>query len=188
MDKEEFGKVNPFYISKAMVLEIVIELIKRMKALKEGTITPYDIRFSNKNLSEMMRRMMEKLSAEVFTKRLGYLVNSSKSDRDPDLFFTKLNKPLEIKVTSTDTAWTGGEFSQRPFDYLLVSWGGDFDEFFVCLVHLEKEDWTSRMSKNYYGPSYNIKKLFERKDKIIFLGKLIQQGKSIKLIREKVSL
>ena len=108
MDKEEFSKVNPFYISKAMVLEIVIELIKRMKALKEGTIKPYDIRFSNKNLSEMMGRMMEKLSAEIFTKRLGYLVNSSKSDRDPDLFFTKLNKPLEIKVTSTDTAWTGG--------------------------------------------------------------------------------
>jgi hypothetical protein len=179
---------NSFRITKSMILEILIELIKRMKALKEGTIKPYDIRFSNKNLSEMMGRIMEKIAAEIFTKRLGYLINSSKSDRDPDLFFTKLNKPLEIKITSTDTAWTGGEFSQRPFDYLLVSWGGDFDEFFVCLVPLQKEDWTSRISKKFYGPSYHIKKLFERKDKLIFIGDLIKKGETVKLIREKISL
>ncbi|MEW6063020.1 MAG: hypothetical protein AB1571_01465 [Nanoarchaeota archaeon] len=187
MEKEEYSKINPFHITKAMVLEIVIELTKRMRALKEGTIEPYDIRFSNKNLSEIIGRMMEKIAAEIFTKRLGYLVNSSKSDRDPDLFFTKLNKPLEIKITSTDTAWTGGEFSQRPFDYLLVSWGSDFDEFFVCLVHLQKDDWTSRMSKRYYGPSYSIKSLFERKDKIIFIGNLVKKGNTIKLIREKIN-
>ena len=115
------------------------------------------------------------------------MVKSAKSDREPDLYFTNLKKPLEIKITSTEYAWTGGEFSQRPFDYLLVSWGGNFDEFFVCLVHLEKEDWTSRMDKKYYGPSYTIKKLFEREDKIIFVGKLIQKGKSIKLIRERIN-
>ena len=180
-------KVNPFGITKSMVLEIIIELTKRMKSLKENTIDEYDIKFSNKNLSEIIGKMMEKTAAEVFTKRIGDMVKSAKSDREPDLYFTNLKKPLEIKITSTEYAWTGGEFSQRPFDYLLVSWGGNFDEFFVCLVHLEKEDWTSRMDKKYYGPSYTIKKLFEREDKIIFVGKLIQKGKSIKLIRERIN-
>lgn len=184
MDKK-LDIVNPFYISKTMILEIVIELIKRMKSLEEGTIKPYDIRFSNKNLSEIIGRMMEKVSAEVFTKRLGYLVNSSKSDRDPDLFFTKLNKPLEIKVTSTISSWTGGEFSKRPFDYLLISWDSEtFNKFFVCLVHLKKEDWKSNFSNNYYGPSYNKKSLLNRKDKMIFLGDLVQKGRAIQMIRE----
>ena len=148
------------------MLEIMKEVSRRMSEIKKYVIDPYDVCFSNKNLSEIIGKIMEKVASDVFTKNLGYEVKNAKADREPDLFFTKLKLPIEIKMTSTINAWTGGEFSQRPFDYLLVSWGGDFDEFFVCLVHLQKEDWTSRMSKNYYGPSYNVRKLFERKDKI----------------------
>src|SRR3989344_5766200 len=178
--------MNEFNITKEIVIKILEGVSFRMQKFKKELMDEYDLSFSNKNLSEIIGKIMEKVASDVFTKRLGFEVKRALADREPDLLFTKINKPMEIKITSTEDAWTGGEFSQRPFDYLLVSWGGDFDEFFCCLVHLQKEDWTSRMSKNYYGPSYNIRKLFERKDKIIFLGRLIDNGKSIKLIREKV--
>ncbi len=165
------------------LLEIMREVSRRMLEVKQHLIDPYEITFSNKNLSEIIGKIMEKVSAEIFTKNLGYEVKEAKADREPDLLFTKIELPLEIKMTSTKNAWTGGEFSQRPFDYFLVSWGGDFDEFFVCCVKLKKEDWKSNMSKNFYGPSLSMKKLRELKDKIILIGKIDEKGR---MIREKV--
>lgn len=100
----------------------------------------YDISFSNKNLSEIIGKIMEKVCADTFTQKLSFEVKRARVDKDPDLTFTEIDAPMEIKITSTDKSWTGGEFSKRPFDYLLASWGGNFDEFFCCLVHLEKED------------------------------------------------
>ncbi|HPD81885.1 MAG TPA: hypothetical protein PK357_02185 [Candidatus Pacearchaeota archaeon] len=135
------------------LLEIMREVSRRMLEVKQHLIDSYDITFSNKNLSEIIGKVMEKVSADIFTKNLKYEVKNAKADREADLVFTKINLPMEIKMTSTTNAWTGGEFSQRPFDYFLVSWGGDFNEFFVCCVKLKKEDWKSNMSKNFYGPS-----------------------------------
>lgn len=123
------------------------------------------------------------------TKRLGYEVRKEKSDKEPDLFFTKISRPLEVKLTSTTSAWTGGEFSKRPFDYLLVSWGGNFDEFFIALVHLKKTDWKSNFASNFYGPSYSAAKLFGRKDKQILMGGFEKTPRgAIKIVREKVGL
>ena len=45
--------------------------------------------------------MFEVHCERVLTKRLGYEVRKEKSDKEPDLFFTKINKPLEVKLTST---------------------------------------------------------------------------------------
>lgn len=165
------------------LLEIMREVSRRMLEVKQHLIDPYEITFSNKNLSEIIGKIMEKVSAEIFTKNLNYEVKEAKADREPDLFFTKIDLPLEIKMTSTKNAWTGGEFSQRPFDYLLVSWGGDFDEFFVCFVKLKKEDWKSNMSKRFYGPSLSLKKLREIGDKIVLIGKIDEKGR---MVREKV--
>jgi hypothetical protein len=165
------------------LIEIMREVSRRMLEVKQHLIDPYEITFSNKNLSEIIGKIMEKVSAEIFTKNLDYEVKEAKADREPDLLFTKINLPLEIKMTSTKNAWTGGEFSQRPFDYFLVSWGGDFDEFFVCCVKLKKEDWKSNMSKNFYGPSLSLKKLREIKDKIILIGKIDEKGR---MVREKL--
>lgn len=160
------------------VLAIVKEVSRRMKAVKKNLIEPYDIFFSNKNLSEIIGKIMEKVSANHYTKKLGYKVDNAKSDKEPDLFFTKTKLPIEIKITSTRNAWTGGEFSKRPFHYFMVSWGGDdFDEFFVCVVKLEKTDWKSNMSKNYYGPSLSLKKLNELEDKIVLVGKINEKGR-----------
>jgi len=163
------GDLNPFGITKEMIIKILTGVSSRMQIFKKMK-DEYDIVLSNKNLSEILGKIMEKVSADVFTKHMGYEVKRALADRDPDLVFTKINKPLEIKITSTDNAWTGGEFSQRPFDYLLVSWGGkNYDEFFCCLVHLEKEDWKSNISKRFYGPSLGAKTV-NKKEKIVFFG------------------
>ena len=149
----------------------------------------YDLSFSNKNLSEIIGKIMEKTSADIFTKRLGYDVKRALADREPDLLFTKINKPMEIKITSTENAWTGGEFSQRAPDYLLVSWGGNFDEFFCCLVLLDKTDWESNISKKFYGPSLKAKTVYNKKNKIIFFGTFeVTPRGTIKIKREKIAL
>ena len=164
------------------LLAIMREVKRRMGAITHIT-KEYGISFSNKNLSEIVGKVMEKVASEYFTKKLRYEVVNALRDKDPDLFFTKILLPLEIKITSTTNAWTGGEFSKRPFHYFLVSWGGEFDEFFVCAVKLDKEDWKSNMSKNYYGPSLSIKKLQEKQDKLVLIGKIDSKGR---MVREKV--
>lgn len=164
------------------LLKIMKEVSRRMVAIQK-IINEYGVFFSNKNLSEIIGKVMEKVASEYFTKKLKYEVKNALSDKEPDLYFTKIKLPMEIKMTSTTNAWTGGEFSKRPFHYFMVSWGGDFDQFFVCCVKLDKSDWKSNMSKNYYGPSLTLKKIREIKDKIILLGSIDERGR---MVREKV--
>lgn len=171
-----------------MILEILEKISFRMKKFKKDFMDEYDIQFSNKNLSEIIGKMIEKVASEIFTQRLNYTVRRALADRDPDLYFTKIEKPMEIKMTSTDITWTGGEFSQRPFDYLLISWGGNFDEFFCCLVHLEKKDWESNIKNKFYGPTLKAKTIYNIQDKIIFFGDFeITDRGNIKLQRHKIS-
>ncbi|MBI2558134.1 hypothetical protein HYW20_02320 [Candidatus Woesearchaeota archaeon] len=170
-----------------MVIEILKGVSFRMKKIKEEVMEEYDISFNNKNLSEIIGKIMEKVASDVFTKRLGYEVKRALADRDKDLVFTQINKPMEIKMTSTENAWTGGEFSQRAPDYLLVSWGGNFDEFFCCLVKLDKSDWESNISKRFYGPTLKAKTVYNKKDKVIFYGNFeVTKRNAIKLKREKI--
>jgi len=166
------------------LLAIVKEVARIMNGVRTQLIEPYEIRFSNKNLSEIIGKIMEKVASDVFTEKLGYEVRRATSDREPDLFLTVPGIPLEIKMTSTSNAWTGGEFSKRPFDYLLCSWGGDFNEFFVCCAKLKKSDWKSNMSKNFYGPSLSLKKLMEIRGNKILVGNVDTKGK---MVREKVN-
>jgi len=179
--------INEFGLTREVTLEIANETSTCMLHFKQDFIDRYGVNLSNKLISELLGKMFEVHCERVLTKRLGYEVRKEKSDKEPDLFFTKINKPLEVKLTSTKNAWTGGEFSKRPFDYLLVSWGGAFDEFFIALVHLEKTDWRSNFESNFYGPSYSAKSLSERKDKIILLGSLEKTPRGAVLVkREKI--
>ncbi|MBI5804047.1 hypothetical protein HY450_02280 [Candidatus Pacearchaeota archaeon] len=151
------GKEIAKIATRENLLEIMKEVKRKMGSIQQ-IIKEYNIFFSNKNLSEILGKVMEKTASEYFTKKLGYEVKNALSDKEPDLFFTKTNLSMEIKITSTTNAWTGGEFSKRPFSYFMVSWGGDFDEFFVCVIKLDKEDWKSNMASNYYGPILALKK------------------------------
>jgi len=178
---------NDFGLDRTVVLEIIRETSIKMRKADNEVFKAYEISLSNKNLSEIIGKIMEKTSAEILSKKLGYEVRNAQSDSEPDLNFTKIGKAVEIKITSTDVAWTGGEFSKRQLDYLLVSWGGHFDEFFAALTHLDKQDWHSNISKNFYGPSYKAKDLYNKKDKIIFLGSFeVSSRGSVKLKRENV--
>lgn len=176
-----------FGLDEKTVNDIVKEVAAKMQKVDEIFI-PYNIHLSNKNLSEIIGKIMERTASDILTKKLGYEVKNAKSDAEPDITYTKTGDKLEIKITSTDNAWTGGEFSKRPFEYLLVSWGGRFDEFFVAFTHLEKGDWHSNMDSNYYGPSYKAKDLYDKKDKIIFFGRLEKTERgAIKIKREKIT-
>ena len=178
---------NDFGLDRMAILEIIRETSIKMRKANNLVFKPYGIHLSKKNLSEIIGKIMEKTSAEILSEKLGYEVRNAQSDSEPDVNFTKIGKAVEIKITSTDNAWTGGEFSKSPLEYLLVSWGGDFDEFFVAFTHLDKQDWHSNISKNFYGPSYKAKDLYNKKDKIIFLGSLeVSSTGSVKLKRENV--
>jgi len=180
-EREKYG------ITIKNILEISKIVSFKMHRIKELLFDEYDIKFSNKNLSEIVGKIFEKETADYLTKVTNYQVVNAKSDSDPDLCFMErgvIIKNIEIKVTSTLTAWTGGEFSKRPFDYLLISWGANFDEYFIACTHLEKDEWDSNIDKGYYGPSFKISKLKEKKDKIIILGNINQSG--TRLIRENI--
>ena len=186
MAKKVKSDLQKFGLTKEIVLESLKIVVSRMRKFNQKW---GDLCLSRKNISELIGKIMEKACADTFSKKLGYEVKRALADRDPDLTFTKINIPMEIKMTSTDNSWTGGEFSKRPFDYLMVSWGGNFDEFFCCLVHLEKNDWKSNFQNNYYGPSLSAKTIHDKKDKIVFFGEFITTDRgTIKLKREKVDL
>ncbi|MEM4260265.1 MAG: hypothetical protein QXG00_03440 [Candidatus Woesearchaeota archaeon] len=186
MAKKVKSDLQKFGLTKEVVLEALKVVASRMKNFSHEY---GDLGLSKKNISELIGKIMEKACADTFSKKLGYEVKRALADRDPDLIFTKINIPMEIKMTSTDNSWTGGEFSKRPFDYLMVSWGGNFDEFFCCLVHLEKDDWKSNFKNNFYGPSLSAKTIYEKKDKIVFFGEFITIDRgTIKLKREKITL
>lgn len=154
MARKVKNDLQKFGLTREIILESLKIVVSRMKKFDQEY---GDLGLSRKNISELIEKILENACANTFSKKLGYEVKRALADRDPDLVFTNLNVPMEIKMTSTDNSWTGGEFSKRPSDYLMVSWGGNFDEFFCCLVHLEKEDWKSNFQNNFYGPSLSAK-------------------------------
>lgn len=178
---------NDFGITKGMIADITKGTCKHMRDFRKTFTDKNKVNLSNKLISELVGKVFEAQCTDIFTKKLGYEVKREMSDSDPDLFFIKIERPLEVKLTSTKTGWRGGEFSKRPFDYLLVSWGGDFDEYFICLVRLTKKDWHSNIARGYYAPDYKADKLYKRKDKVVFLGSFNKTDRgAIHLVREKI--
>jgi len=185
-------KKNPFDITREMILEVLKESSQAMNFFINEFKKKYDVKLSGKILSETFSNLLEQISSKVFSKYLSYEVKKAKSDNDPDLVFTKLDMPLEIKVTSGQV-WRGGEFSKRASYHLFVSRDDDFNEFFVALVNMEsgKDLWISSMQqgKNYYAPSFKKDQIYELKDKIvIFVGNVIKNHKgTVKLQRESIN-
>jgi len=181
-DREKYG------ITRENIFEITKIVSFKMTKIKEVLLDEYDIKFSKKNLSEIIGKIFEKETAEYLDKVTKFQVLNAQKDKDPDLCFISNGehvKYIEIKVTSTNSNWRGGEFSKRPYDYLLISWGGNFDNFFVAYTHIENDDWISSISKGYYAPIFKVEKLYNKIDKVIFIGKFRQSGKS--LIRENIN-
>lgn len=184
---------NPFGITKEMVLEILRETSRIMSNFKRGYLDKYDAKIGNKLKSELVGKIIEITAMRVFSKHLGQ-VDRALTDTQPDLRFTKIpdsrwgGRPLEVKVTSTLNTWQGGAFSKRPSDYLLISWGGNFDEFFAAIAHIDESEWdlTSFKKGKRYGPLFKVKQLYEKEDKEVFVGSFNVTPRSVKLIRENV--
>ncbi len=180
-------EMENYGITRENMLEIAIIVSNKMIKVKNLLMDEYDIHFSNKNLSEIIGKMFEKETASYLSNVTDYEVLNAQSDKDSDLNFTikgESEKNVEIKVTSTKNTWTGGEFSQRPLDYLLISWGKNYEEYFIAYAHLEKEDWTSHFKKRFYGPSFKVKDLKDKSDKVILLGTINERGTGV--IRENI--
>lgn len=182
---------NPFGITRNMVLEILTESSKAMKWFLKKFKKKFDVKLSGKLLSEIFSNLLEQKASKVFSKRLGYEVKKAISDNTPDLLFTKINLPMEIKVTSGQV-WRGGEFSKRASWHLMVSRNETFDEFFVCLVNMHGNGglWVSAMQqgKDYYAPSFKKDSIFDLQKQIpIFVGKILKTERgAVKLILESV--
>lgn len=174
-------------ISKAIVVAIIKEISKKMQIANEKVFIPNEIELSLKNLSELLGKVAETTFAKMLTEELGYGVVNAKTDKDPDLTFTKTGEKFEIKVSSSDNSWQGGEFSTRPYDYFLISWGGNFDEFFVARAILGVDAWRSNIKNRRYGTTYYAKDLAKNETKEVFLGKLITTPRgAIKVEKEKL--
>lgn len=105
------ASLRVFGIDKTIALEIAQETSRCMLDFKSDFMDKYGVNLSNKLISELVGKIFEVQCEQILTKKLGYEVRKEKSDKEPDLFFTKIKRPLEVKLTSTANAWTGGEFS-----------------------------------------------------------------------------
>lgn len=195
-----------------MVLEVLQESSEAMHFFVKEFKQKYNVKLSGKIQSETFSNLLEQIASKVFTKELGYDVKKATGDNTPDLLFTKINLPMEIKVTSGQV-WRGGEFSKRASWHFMVSRNDDFNEFFVCLVDMESNGglWVSAMQqgKNYYAPSFKKDQIYKLRDEQtmlvkesstpygktktktseinIFVGDIVKSNKgAVKLVLEKV--
>ena len=174
-----------------LVGEIVEDSFAKFHSLQESCESAgldFDQMFGSKNQSELLSKIFEKVAADVYSKWTDATVVNPSSDNDPDLYFVEAGHPLEIKVTCGDT-WTGGTFSKRPADYLLVSWDKNTkDNCYVALAHLKKSDWLPG-GKNYYGTRYPKKALYEaieQQKAHSFFGSLEKTNRGHKIIKQRV--
>ena len=102
-----------------------------------------------KETSVIFSAVFQAVAARTLTKYCGYPVIASQCDNDPDLYFTGLKKPVEVKATSGN-AWRSGLYSNRPCSYVLISGSDDYKEVFSYYVSgLQKDEWeASKVGKN----------------------------------------
>lgn len=180
-----------FGLNEETISRILEKLCEIMNEFDRIFMVPYDLKFSNKNLSEIISKIIEITAAKILTQELGFKVDNASSDREPDLFFHGIKMPLEVKVTSTNSTWMGGEFSKRPANYMLVSWDPEskFSRFFVAYTHLTNDDWESSMQKGkrFYAPKFTAKKLFEKPDRTVLIGSFEKTPRgAVKLSRHSI--
>jgi len=155
------------------------KIISRMVSEKCLIIFPH-IK-SKKLKSEIISNLFETQSERYFNS-IGIKTLSSKSDKDPDLFFIDYQKPCEIKVTGVEYSkidkckWMGGKYSKRTSDYIFVIWNyeethstlyGEKPECFNFLIakcFVDETEWNTIDSgnENYYATVFDSKKLLER--------------------------
>jgi hypothetical protein len=139
---------------------------------------------SKKLKSEIISNLFETQSEKYFNS-VGIETFSASSDRDPDLYFTKTNRPCEIKVTGIDHAftnkckWMSGKYSKRTSDFIFIIWNyqeprstlfGPRNEtisFSVLNCFVDENEWKVIDSgkNNYYATVFDSHLILEREHK-----------------------
>jgi hypothetical protein len=140
---------------------------------------------SNKLKSEVISNLFES-KAEQYFNSIHIPVRACQSDRDPDLYFIKDRKPLEIKVTRAHSPtmsslkWMGGKYSKRNSDHIFIAW--HYTEptiidptntitYVVAKTYVSENDWSvlDNGNNNYYATVFTSDDLL-RKDHEIIVG------------------
>lgn len=136
---------------------------------------------SNRVRSGALSELFETQSA-VYYNSIGIPTQPCDNDTEPDLYFTDISEPCEIKVTSSNKQeWMGGSLSKKSSEFILISWKHSEEnstlfgtqpeslEFSVINVFLEKGDWQS-LGENYYATKITSKMLKNKKIEILVDG------------------
>jgi hypothetical protein len=131
--------------------------------------------------SGVISELFETQSA-LYYNSIGITTLSCKNDTEPDLYFSDIEQPCEIKVTSSSKReWMGNHISKKSSEYILISW--DYQEetdtlfgrepekltFSVINVFLDKSDWMT-LGEEYNGTKITSKMLDGKKVKILVDG------------------
>jgi len=165
--------------------DAVLDVVKTRFADLKSAYDKHRIVKTKKQLSEDVSALFETAMEDVYTN-----VVAPKKDSEPDIYMDGI--PVEIKTTKGED-WTGGEYSKRPSQYLLVAWEdvGQDTRFFVANLYLKEEDWKSSKSDKYYGTNFSKKDIISRienqKDVDILSGEIYSYNrgkqKCIKVIK-----
>jgi hypothetical protein len=138
---------------------------------------------SEKVKSEIVSGVVEKELAKSLSKKLGFPVQSPKSDNDPDLLFTSFpngKNSVEIKVAYMEKgsgSWRGGSFSKRDAPHILIARNSDLSLVYVSFLHMKPTDWKKSGSANYYAHTISKKELILRSDNFEFFGHIERRKK-----------
>jgi hypothetical protein len=115
--------------------------------------------------SELISRFMQTACADVIP-----VARRGNGDHEADIYIN--NIPVELKTTHQSNEWRGGEYSKRAGDFLLVSWkdvAGTL-AWFSVQTQLEKSDWKSATSPNYYGTTISLDHVLAKEHHILVGG------------------
>lgn len=149
---------------------------------------------SKKLKSEILSNLFESQTANYYNS-IGIPAVSTKNDREPDIYFTQENKPLEIKVTGVDdeivcqAKWMGGKYSKRTSDYALIMWyyneerntlyGIEHEhlKFAIISTYIDQKEWEEmdNGNENYYATVIHSDTVLE-KDHEMLMGKIEPLG------------
>ena len=187
-DKKE-GGIDLFNIFKdGMKTKIISKSITHAKKMRKlnmpfefGEVTPFD----RSDLSWESGAFTTFLSHTVMTavagvlKEAGYEVQTANGHRDdPDIYLVNDDEKIEVKVTQFNgnghaTSWKGGSGS-RGGEYILVAHDVEFENIFVMMSTLDKEDWKSAGNRGGTTMPLNLwwKNHEDKGDYVFWKGKI----------------
>jgi hypothetical protein len=137
----------------------------------------FHIPFNTRLKSEIVSTLFEIESAKYYRK-IGIKVKNALNDSEPDLFFTDLEKPVEIKVTKFrgTPKWMGNKISKKESQFVLIVWDevitNLYDnkvglKFYVTTTYLTPDNWSGQDDGYEYHASFlSMNNIRERVDLI----------------------